>query len=210
MGTFHTFPEFSGTAHEQFMRIEGDCPMDNEIKKTDPDQAVITKIQILAGKTKTDQNPEELEHLKKLIRKNVPFTLRKYFMAYLLREIMHGEQNHAQQRRSAPAPRQEAAKDASQQASEAKPERVEKPLPEGAKTLYLNIGKMKRLYAKELSQIFQDQIGVTKDDIYAIRIHDKYSFVSMSQENCEKAIAKMNGMDIKGRTVAINYSNKEQ
>ena len=68
---------------------------------------------------------------------------------------------------------------------------------------------MKRLYVKELCQIIQDQIGVTREDIYAVRIHDKYSFVSMSQENCDKAIGKMNGMDIKGRTITVTYSNKE-
>ena len=69
--------------------------------------------------------------------------------------------------------------------------------------------EMKRLYVKELCQIIQDQIGVTREDIYAVRIHDKYSFVSMSQENCDKAIGKMNGMDIKGRTITVTYSNKE-
>jgi hypothetical protein len=184
--------------------------MDNEKNKTDQDQAVIAKIQILVGKTKADPHPEDLEHLKKLIRKNVPFTLRKYFMAYLLRDALHGGMQ-AQQRRN-PVPKQtaRAQKDEATETSQAKQERTEKPLPEGAKTLYLNIGKMKRLYAKELSQIFQDQLGITRDDIYAIRIHDKYSFVSMSGENCEKAIAKMNGMDIKGRTIAVSYSNKEQ
>ncbi|MCH3907084.1 MAG: DbpA RNA binding domain-containing protein [Sphaerochaeta sp.] len=188
--------------------------MDNEKNKADQDQAAIAKIQILVGKTKADPNPEELEHLKKLIKKNVPFTLRSYFMAYLFRELQQGGQRSQAPARRNPAPRPQAprpAKEATEGTTpEQKPERVEKPLPEGAKTLYLNIGKMKRLYAKELSQIFQDQLGITKDDIYAIRIHDKYSFVSLSGENCEKAIAKMNGMDIKGRTVAVSYSNKEQ
>ena len=68
---------------------------------------------------------------------------------------------------------------------------------------------MKRLYAKELSQLLQTELEITRDDIYSIRIHDKYSFISMSEEHCEKAIAKLNGMDIKGRTAAVSYSNKE-
>ena len=55
-------------------------------------------------------------------------------------------------------------------------------LPEGARTLYLNIGKMKRLYAKELSQLLQTELGVTREEIFSIRIHDKYSFISMSEE----------------------------
>ena len=55
----------------------------------------------------------------------------------------------------------------------------------------------------------QDELGITRDYIYSIRIHDKYSFISMSEENCEKAIAQLNGKEIKGRTAAVNYSNKE-
>jgi hypothetical protein len=194
--------------------------MDNEKTVADQEQAAVAKIQILIGKTKADANPDELERLKKLIKKNVPFTLRGYFMAYLLREAMAGgyrPENRPQRQPRAPRPQQQAeqaspAPQAEGEQAEESAERApreQKPLPEGARTLYLNIGKMKRLYSKELSQIFQDKLGITRDDIYSIRIHDKYSFVAMSQENCEKAIAQMNGMDIKGRTVSVSYSNKE-
>ena len=184
------------------------------------DDAIIERIQSYAKATKADPNPDELEHLKKLIKQNVPFTLRGYFMAYLLRSLTQAparrpqHQNRSQRpfppkaapaEKSAEAPSGEAAAEAPAQ----KPKREPQPLPEGAKTLYLNIGKMKKLFVKDLSQIIQDTIGCTREDIYAIRIHDKYSFVSMSQENCEKAIEKMNGMDIKGRIISVTYSNKE-
>ncbi len=45
------------------------------------------KIKEIAQSIKIDSNPEELDALKKLIKKNVPFTLRGYFAAYLLREM---------------------------------------------------------------------------------------------------------------------------
>ncbi len=203
--------------------------MNNEIKSTPTDLDVLTgKIQLLAGKTRADANPEELDQLKKLIKKNVPFALRGYFMAYLLRELLAATDSTRprgkaprtpqpererqpraprQPKTQGPAPQpQKSTADATEANTEPKPERV---IPEGAKTLYLNIGKMKRLYAKELSQLLQAELGVTRDDIYSIRIHDKYSFITMSEENCEKAIEKLNGMDIKGRTAAVSYSNKE-
>ena len=108
-----------------------------------------------------------------------------------------------------PVAKREAAipQDANPKAKES--EKVEVVIPEGAKTLYLNIGKMKRLYARELSQILQTELGITREDIYSIRIHDKYSFITVSEEHAELAIAKLNGMDIKGRTAAVSYSNKE-
>ena len=70
------------------------------------------------------------------------------------------------------------------------------------------IGKMKHLYAKNLSILLQKELGITRDDIYSLRVHDKYSFITMSEENCDKAIEKINGMDINGRTAQINYSTK--
>jgi hypothetical protein len=68
---------------------------------------------------------------------------------------------------------------------------------------------MRRLYAKELSQIFQDQLGIKKEELYSIRVHDKYSFITLPEAYAEKAIEKMNGLDIRGRTATISYSNKE-
>ena len=67
---------------------------------------------------------------------------------------------------------------------------------------------MKHLYAKNLSLMLQKELGITRDDIYSLRVHDKYSFITMSEENCEKAIAAFNGKDINGREAQINYSNK--
>lgn len=190
--------------------------MDNDNKSTPNEEDLLTgTIQLLAGKVKADTNPDELEKLKKLIKKNVPFSMRGYFMAYLLREILQANNPRRANGREAVRPvkpkREPKApvKTEEPQPKAQEQEREEKALPEGARTLYLNIGKMKRLYAKELSQLLQTELGVTRDDIYSIRIHDKYSFISMSEENCEKAIAKLNGMDIKGRTAAVSYSNKE-
>ncbi|MDT4761966.1 DbpA RNA binding domain-containing protein [Sphaerochaeta sp. PS] len=204
--------------------------MDNDNKSKASEEDLLTgTIQLLAGKTKADPNPDELEKLKRLIKKNVPFTLRSYFMAYLLREMLNANSPKIRQMAAtqAPAPAAQrepkvakprrAAKSVEAAEAEQNPtqekktpeKRVEKPLPEGAKTLYLNIGKMKRLYAKELSLLLQKELEITREDIFSLRIHDKYSFISMSEENCEKAIVKLNGMDIKGRTAAVSYSNKE-
>jgi len=185
--------------------------MDNNNKSKPNEDLVIGTIQVLSGKTKADPNPDELESLKKLIKKNVPFMLRGYFTAYLLREILQAN-TPKRTTKSAPAKTAKSESPVVQkekaQPKEAKA-RQERPLPEGARTLYLNIGKMKRLYTKELSQILQDELGIGQDEIFSIRIHDKYSFISMSEANCEKAIATLNGKEIKGRTAAITYSNKE-
>lgn len=196
--------------------------MDN-INKSNPTDMdlLIGKIQLLAGKTKADSNPEELEKLKKLIKKNVPFHLRGYFMAYLLRELLNKETKNKNPRQRAPRNRQpkkdrvevqnkekSLKNDVAPVKKETKPKK-ERKFPSDARTLYLNIGKMKKLYAKELSIMLQNTLSIKREDVYAIRVHDKYSFITMSQTNCEKAIEALNGKEIKGRTASITYSNKE-
>ena len=169
------------------------------------------KIKEIAQSIKIDSNPEELDALKKLIKKNVPFTLRGYFAAYLLREL-----TKKSGRKEKPI-RKEIRKSAPVQASALPVEdkapikpRQSRTIPEGAKTLYINLGKMGRIYAKDLVELICLDTGISKEDIYMVRVHDKYSFVSMSEENCKKAIDKLLGKVIKGRTIQINISNREK
>lgn len=180
--------------------------------------ALAARIKELAAKTREDSDVETLDSLRKLIKRNVPFTLRGYFSAFLLRELMGATssprgkrpapERQKQPRAPRPARQEEAPADSSTQ-SETENKRTAKPLPEGARTLYLNVGKMKRLYAKDLSALLQEKLGISKEDILSIRVHDKYTFISMQEEHCEKAIQLLNGTDINGRTVAITYSNRE-
>jgi hypothetical protein len=205
--------------------------MNNETKKAPESIEVLAgKIQMIASKIRIDANPEELETFKKLIRQNVPLFDRRNFTAYLLREALNAgskppatpkERTESKPKQAAapkpardaaeaprpPRPKREAAQAPKKEANEA--DHPEVVIPEGAKTLYLNIGKMKRLYAKELSTLLQTELGITREDIYSVRIHDKYSFITLSEAHAELAIAKLNGMDIKGRIAAVSYSNKE-
>ena len=152
-----------------------------------------------------DADPEELERVKGIIKKNVPFFTRSAFAAYLL--LAADSRRHGSERRSerkAVKAEKEIRQDKPK--AEARPEHV---IPEGAKTIYINVGKMKHLYAKDLSKLLQGVLGIMREDIYMIRIHDKYSFVTMSEENCLKAIEKVSGMDINGRTASVSFAEKK-
>lgn len=154
-------------------------------------------------------DPTELENIKSIIRKKVRFFDRMSLAAMLLKNAMDGRRREDRQERR-PRPEKAERKNAEPQAKD-KPEareKQEKPLPEGARTLYLNIGKMKHLYAKDLSKLLQTELGIAREDIYQIRVHDKYSFVTMSEENCAKAIEKLDNQAINGRTAKVTYSEK--
>ncbi len=185
-------------------------------------EGLAAKIKDMAASVRTDSNPEELDVLRKLIKKNVPFMLRGYFSAYLLRELTKKPQRRERAERAPkkefrksekPVQKEQSAAPAEKPQAEQTapaPKKQPKVLPEGAKTLYINLGKMGRIYAKDLVELICADTGITKDDIYMVRVHDKYSFVSMSEENCNKAIESLLGKVIKGRTVQINISNREK
>ncbi len=163
-------------------------------------------IERIMSKVNSCENPDEIEAIKKTIKQNVPFTRRGYFSAMLLKELLSSSKpsrSEKKERKEKPVVQKETKNGCDNKSGEEK-----KQLPEGAKTLYLNVGKMKHLYAKNLSLLLQKELGITRDDIYSLRVHDKYSFITMSEENCEKAIASLNGKDINGREAQLTYSTK--
>lgn len=189
------------------------------------------KIQLIVQRIKSDSNPEELDQLKKLYKKNVPFSLRGYFTAYLLRESERAgrrPEKKKQERREERSFEKKAREREPQQQKQKAERKSENPapksnggenkgeerkqprvIPEGAKTLYVNLGKIGRVYARDLIDLIMNSTDITKDEIYAVRVHDKYSFVTLSEENCNKAIEALLGKDHNGRTIQINISNRE-
>ena len=187
--------------------------MENEKKGFD-EEALKQKISEVMEAINSCADPDELESIKKIVKQNVPFTRRGYFAAAVLKMLMEKPQRKERTQKENKSERFEkksvekktpASIPENKEEKQSKPERV---IPEGAKTLYLNVGKMKHLYAKNLSILLQKELGITRDDIYSLRVHDKYSFITMSEENCNKAIEKINGMDINGRVAQINFSTK--
>ena len=191
--------------------------MENEKKGFD-EEALKQKISEVMEAINSCADPDELESIKKIVKQNVPFTRRGYFAAAVLKMLMEKPQRKERPQKEIKSERFEKKSVEKKTPSpspapivenkEEKQPTRERVIPEGAKTLYLNVGKMKHLYAKNLSILLQKELGITRDDIFSLRVHDKYSFITMSEENCNKAIEKINGMDINGRVAQINFSTK--
>lgn len=179
--------------------------MEKETTKLTDEERLSVKIEEILAKVNSDPNPEELENIKKVYKQKVPFTRRGYFTAMLLKTLLNSSRYDKFDKKRNTEKKPVSQKSEGERPAEQKQERV---LPEGAKTLYLNVGKMKHLYGKDLSKLLQSELGITRSDIYALRVHDKYSFITMSEENCNKAIEKLNGKEINGRVAQINFSNK--
>lgn len=135
-----------------------------------------------------NEDPDEMNAFRKLIRKRVPFFRRGYFAAYLLKHY------------SAPSK-------AGRPAKPAKPTKQTDKSGDFA-TVFVGVGKNRKVFPRDLIQLFTGVDGVTSDDIGQIKILDKYSFIELSQGKAQAAIDELSGKEYRGRKLNVNYARK--
>ncbi|MCL1991618.1 MAG: DbpA RNA binding domain-containing protein [Spirochaetes bacterium] len=77
---------------------------------------------------------------------------------------------------------------------------------EGYKRLFINIGRNRHLYPREITNLINAKAQVSAADIGAIRILDNYSFVQVREAYAQGIIDALNGQQFKGRTLTVNYA----
>ena len=182
-------------------------------------------------KVKTSENVDLLSDLNKLFKKNVPLTVRKYVIAYLLKEALkhyhsfgnrrdrfernervdrndrnqrynrqerNFRQEYHQERTEAPAETTETAA-----AEEERPRHPRVEIPEDqATSIFISIGKKRRVYPRDLVGILIAIAGIDRERIGDIKVLANYSFVQLYTEDAQTAIDKLNGYDYRGRKLA--------
>lgn len=78
----------------------------------------------------------------------------------------------------------------------------------GGVTLFVSIGKNRRVYPRDLVQLFCAAGGLTKADIGDIKILDNYSFVDVDEAKAADAIAKLDTAPFRGRPLTVNFAKK--
>jgi len=173
--------------------------------------------------SKVKANPDELEALKKVFKKNVPLTLRSYVAAYLLRnaggaifrfskfserEESHGnreERNNRFERNETPA------EETSAETREPRERFTRVQIPaESAEVVFVSIGRNRRVFPRDLVGLFISVAGIEKERIGDIRVLANYSFVQLFKEDAEKAIAALNGHVYRGRALSVSYSKQRE
>ena len=230
------------------------------------EEQIVAFLQEIVGKIKNEEDPLELNTYRRLFRKAVPFTLRAYFAAYLLKQISDGKTPRLQavssrndrssktgrrdrpergersdrndrgersertdrsereerggrsesRQREAREPR-EARQEESRRsrASEARQSESAKPEPrpvladDVSTTLFISIGRNRRVYPRDLIGLIMQNVEMERDHIGDIRVLDNYSFVQVITEDAEKIIAALNEFDYRGRKLAVSYSRKK-
>ena len=171
--------------------------------------------------SKVKNNPDELEALKKVFKKNVPLTLRSYVAAYLLRNaggaifrfnnFKDREDFHAnREERFNRFDRSEAqGEEAGTESREPRERFTRVQIPEeNSEVVFVSIGRNRRVFPRDLVGLFISVAGIEKERIGDIRVLANYSFVQLFKEDAEKAISALNGHVYRGRALSVSYSRQ--
>jgi hypothetical protein len=75
-------------------------------------------------------------------------------------------------------------------------------------TLFLSIGKNRRVYPRDLVQLLTSAGEVSKSDIGDIKILDNYSFVEVEEKIAPVVITRLDGVQYRGRNLTVNFAKK--
>ncbi len=75
-------------------------------------------------------------------------------------------------------------------------------------TLFVSIGKNRRVYPRDLVQLLFAAGQVSKADIGDIKILDNYSFVEIEEHVASAVIGRLDGIQYRGRHLTVNYAKK--
>ena len=175
--------------------------------------------------SKVKANPDELEALKKVFKKNVPLTLRSYVAAYLLRnaggaifrfnKFNNNEREDFNSNREERFSRYERTENTAEAGADTHEPRegrerftrVQIP-EENSEVVFVSIGRNRRVYPRDLVGLFINIAGIEKERIGDIRVLANYSFVQLFKEDAEKAISALNGHVYRGRALSVSYSKQ--
>jgi ATP-dependent RNA helicase DeaD len=76
--------------------------------------------------------------------------------------------------------------------------------------LFLSMGKNRKVFPRDLIQLFMDRLDAQRSQIHDIKILDNYSFVEVDATVGERAIQELSGIEFKGKKLAVNYARKRE
>ncbi|MDR0600933.1 MAG: DbpA RNA binding domain-containing protein [Treponema sp.] len=171
-------------------------------------------IAVILDKVKNEADPEILNKYRSLFKREVSLFSRSYVAAYLLmlyeqgnsgRSARHGDgfSGRGTRRRE-----QEQPENFEGRSSHREGEENRYPLAEeDSKYLFISIGRNRRVFPREILGLINAKTAVPKEDVGAIRILDKYSFVQVRDSSADAIIEALNGKPFRGRVLQVNYAH---
>ncbi len=76
--------------------------------------------------------------------------------------------------------------------------------------LFLSMGKNRKVFPRDLIQLFMERLKAQRSQIHDIKILDNYSFIEVDAALGEQAIGELSGIEFKGRRLTVNYARKRE
>ncbi len=187
-GTHHIVYTARDTA--SVLPIQENYTMSKRFETPDSQEVLEGKIKLLIEAVEKDANPDELNNLKRLIKKQVPFYRRGYLTAFLFRAYINSNGTRTpKQRANRPAP---VFSD------------------EDSSTLFFGVGRSRRTYPKDITKLIVTEAAVEEENVLAIKSLENYSFVTVKKEVAETIIEKLHGLKYKGRALVVNHAKSKK
>jgi hypothetical protein len=167
------------------------------------------KIGFVLEDIKTKADPLLLDQYRRLFKQEVSFFRRSWAAAYLLMLYDQDEKFRgaaANSGRRSPGGRKPA--DSAAQGDGTKQPRPAEALPEEeARQLFINIGRNRRVFPREILGLIYSKASVSREDIGVIRILDNYSFVQVRDSVADTIIEALDGKSFRGKFLTVNYAH---
>lgn len=153
---------------------------------------MLSAIDNLIKQVRENSDPAELKEFKKLSKRAIPMGLRKEVYAFLFKEFLNSNKVYI--------------KSSTEKKSFSKSTKT--PEIKDGVTLFMGVGKNRRVYPKDIIHLFINTGKVEREKIGDIRILDNYSFITVSKDAADTIIGNLNGINYRGRSLNINYAKK--
>ena len=152
----------------------------------DPEH-IKNKIKEIIHAVHHDEDPVELTQYRKYVRKYTSIFNRGYVLAYLLKQSLEGGSGKPSRSRRKGGTTPDS----------------------GKQSIFVSIGRSKRVRSRDLITFFTSADGITQDDIGQVKVLDNYSFVEISSDKAQAAIDELNGKELRGRKLTVNYARRK-
>lgn len=164
-----------------------------------PREEIGAALERMVRTVREDEDPVELKEYRALFKKHVPFNLRGYLIAHLVKTLAGG-------RAAAPPP---AARERRAEADAARRRREAEPTAGGLRRLFVSVGRNRRLRPEELTSLISSSVPVERAQFGAIKILDSYSFIEVPEAVAEEVIAALSGTSFKGRRITVDFARSK-
>ena len=163
-------------------------------------------------KVNSKEDPFVLNEMKKLFKKNVPFNRRMYVAAFNSRSSYRGRDSYHERGNRLEKNASDYRNRRNQEAhSEYKAPSRRVSIDESvAATLFISIGRNRRVFPRDLVGLLIQVAGIERERIGDIRTLENYSFVQVFKEDAEKIIGALNDYEYRGRKLSVSHSRKKE